>query len=103
MKLIYFDSVLHGQSYLIILFGIDCLLIVLLKKQVLIFPKIHIVYFAKRQWRRSSNGLSCSDIFEIYIIDTQMLEAINYIRNASKKKVVIDKIITYFNNAGALN
>ena len=47
--------------------------------------------------------IKCSDIFEIYIIDTQMLEAINYIRNASKKKVVIDKIITYFNNAGALN
>ena len=36
-------------------------------------------------------------------MDTQMLEAINYIRNVSKKKVTIDKIITYLNNAGASN
>ena len=34
-------------------------------------------------------------------MDTQMLEAINYIRNVSKKKVTIDRIVTYFNNAGA--
>ena len=32
-----------------------------------------------------------------------MLEAINYIRNVSKKKVTIDKIVTYLNNAGASN
>ena len=30
-----------------------------------------------------------------------MLEAINYIRNVSKKKVTIDRIVTYLNNAGA--
>ena len=32
-----------------------------------------------------------------------MLEAINYIRNVSKKKVTIDRIVTYLNNAGASN
>ena len=32
-----------------------------------------------------------------------MLEAINYNRNVSKKKVTIDKIVTYLNNAGASN
>ena len=32
-----------------------------------------------------------------------MLEAISYFRNVSKKKVTIDKIVTYFNNAGASN
>ena len=32
-----------------------------------------------------------------------MLEAINYIRNVSKKKVTIDKIVTYLINAGASN
>ena len=36
-------------------------------------------------------------------MDTQMLEAISYIRNVSKKKVTIDKIVTYLNNAGASN
>ena len=36
-------------------------------------------------------------------MDTQMLEAINYIRNVSKKKVTIDRIVTYLNNAGASN
>ena len=36
-------------------------------------------------------------------MDTQFLEAINYIRNISKKKVVIDKIVIYLNNAGASN
>ena len=36
-------------------------------------------------------------------MDTQMLEAINYIRNVSKKKVTIDRIFTYLNNAGASN
>ena len=34
-------------------------------------------------------------------MDTQMLEAINYIRKVSKKKVKIHKIITYLNDAGA--
>ena len=32
-----------------------------------------------------------------------MLEAINYIRNISKRKVTIDKIVTYLNHAGASN
>ena len=32
-----------------------------------------------------------------------MLEAIGYIRKVSKKKVTIDKIVTYLNNAGASN
>ena len=50
-----------------------------------------------------SFDISYSDIFEIYIMDTQMLEAINYIRNVSKKKVTIDKIVTYLNNASASN
>ena len=36
-------------------------------------------------------------------MDTQMLEPINYIRNVSKKKVIIDRIVTYLNNAGASN
>ena len=34
-------------------------------------------------------------------MDTQILEAINYIRNVSKKKVTIDRIVTYLNNTGA--
>ena len=42
-------------------------------------------------------------MFEIYITDTQMLEAINYIRHVNKKKVTIDKIVTYLNNAGGPN
>ena len=32
-----------------------------------------------------------------------MLEATNYIRNISKKKVTIDEIVTYLNNVGASN
>ena len=36
-------------------------------------------------------------------MDSQLLEAINYIRNISKTKVIIDKIVTYLNNAGASN
>ena len=32
-------------------------------------------------------------------MDTQMLEAINYIRNVSKKKVTIDRIVTYVKGA----
>ena len=32
-----------------------------------------------------------------------MLEAVNYIRNVSKKKVTIDRIVTYLNDAGASN
>ena len=32
-----------------------------------------------------------------------MLEAISYVRNVSKKKVAIDRIVTYLNNAGASN
>ena len=32
-----------------------------------------------------------------------MLEAISYIRNVSKKKVKIDRTVTYLNNAGASN
>ena len=32
-----------------------------------------------------------------------MLEAISYIRNVSKKKVTVDRIVTYLNNAGASN
>ena len=35
------------------------------------------------------------------MMDNQMLEAINYIRNVSKKKVTIDRVVTYLNNAGA--
>ena len=34
-------------------------------------------------------------------MDTQMLEGINYIRNVSKRKMAIDKIATYLNNAVA--
>ena len=34
-------------------------------------------------------------------MDTQILEAINFIRNVSKKKETVDKIVTYLNNAGA--
>ena len=37
-------------------------------------------------------------------MDTQMLEAVSYIRNVSKKKVMtVDRIVTYLNNAGASN
>ena len=36
-------------------------------------------------------------------MNTQMLEAINYIKNVSKKKVTIDRIVTYLKNAGASN
>ena len=36
-------------------------------------------------------------------MDTQILEAINYIRNVSKKKVTIDRIVTYLNNTGVSN
>ena len=36
-------------------------------------------------------------------MDTQMLEAIDHIRNVSKKKVTIDRIVTYLINAGASN
>ena len=36
-------------------------------------------------------------------MDTQILEAINYVRNVSKKKVTVDKIATYLNNVGASN
>ena len=36
-------------------------------------------------------------------MDTQILEAINYIRNVSNKKVTVDRIVTYLNNAGASN
>ena len=36
-------------------------------------------------------------------MDTQMFEAINYIRNGNKTKVTIDEIVTYLNNAGASN
>ena len=63
-----------------------------------------------------SFDISYSEIFEIYMdtmyynglqwtitMDTQMLEAINFIRNVSKKKVTIDKIVTYLINAGASN
>ena len=48
-------------------------------------------------------NISYIHIFEIYITDTQMLEAINYIRNVSKKKVTIDKIAFFLNNAGESN
>ena len=94
-----------GHSCLILLFRIDCVFIMLFTKQVFIFPKIHIVYFTKHQRGRfiKSFDISYSDIFEIYIMDTQMLEAINYIRNVSKKKVTMDRILTYLNNAGASN
>ena len=34
---------------------------------------------------------------------TQILQAINYIRHVSKKKVTIDKIVTYLNSAGVSN
>ena len=36
-------------------------------------------------------------------MDTQILEAIKYVRKVSKKKVAVDKIVTYLNNAGASN
>ena len=36
-------------------------------------------------------------------METQMLEAIINIRNVSKKKVTIGRIVTYLNNAGAWN
>ena len=36
-------------------------------------------------------------------MDTQILEAINYIRNGNKTKLAIDEIVTYLNNAGASN
>ena len=36
-------------------------------------------------------------------MDTQILEAIKYVRKVSKKKVTVDKIVTYLNNAGASN
>ena len=36
-------------------------------------------------------------------MDPQMLEAMNYIRNVSKKKFTIDRIVTYLNNASASN
>ena len=36
-------------------------------------------------------------------MDTQMLQAISYIRNVSKEKVTIDKVVTYLNNVGTSN
>ena len=36
-------------------------------------------------------------------MDAQMSEAINYVRNVRKEKKTKDKIVTYFNNAGASN
>ena len=36
-------------------------------------------------------------------MDTQMLQAISYIRNVTKEKVTIDKVVTYLNNVGASN
>ena len=36
-------------------------------------------------------------------MDAQMSEAINYVRNVRKEKKTTDKIVTYFNNAGASN
>ena len=36
-------------------------------------------------------------------MDTQMLEVINYIRNVNKKKVTIDRIVTYVKNAVVSN
>ena len=36
-------------------------------------------------------------------MDTQMVEAINYIRNGNKAKVTIDEIVTYLNKAAASN
>ena len=36
-------------------------------------------------------------------MDTQMLEAINYVRNVSKEKVTPEKIVTYLSNAGTSN
>ena len=57
VKLIYFDSVLCGDSYLILLFGIDCLFILLFTKQIFIFPKIYIVYFTTHRQTRLSNHL----------------------------------------------
>ena len=57
VKPIYFDSVMCWHSYLLLLFGIDCLFIVLFTKHVFIFPKIYIIYFTKHQRKRSSNYL----------------------------------------------
>ena len=56
-----------------------------------------------RQLKTSYFDFSYSDFFENYIMDTQILEAINYIRDKSKKKVTINEIVTYLSNAGASN
>ena len=47
--------------------------------------------------------ISYSDLFEIYVIDIQILGAMNYIRNIRKKKVALDKIVPNLNNAGTSN
>ena len=36
-------------------------------------------------------------------MDTQILEAINYIRNVSKNKVKRDTVVTYLNESAASN
>ena len=86
---------------------LNSILIVLFTKQLFIFPrfiliillntnvddhqievtlsfKFHDIY---HQLKINEFDISCSDLFEIYITDTQMLDAINYIGNMSKKKV----------------
>ena len=36
-------------------------------------------------------------------MNTQMLEVIDYIKNVNKKKVTVDKIVTWLNNAAPSN
>ena len=50
-----------------------------------------------------SFDISYSDLLEIYIMNTQMLEVIDYIKNVNKKKVTVDKIVTWLNNAAPSN
>ena len=89
------NYILWSQKFCVdtysLLFGIDCLFIMLFTKQVFVFPKLYIVYFTKHQRRKSSNRLI---LVIFYIMDTQMLAAINYIINVSNMKV---------NNAGESN
>ena len=51
--------------------------------------KFHDIY---HQLKINEFDISCSDLFEIYITDTQMLDVVNYIRNISTKKVTYIKL-----------
>ena len=52
------------------------------------FSKFYVVYLTKHQWRRSNHLILVTMTCEIYIMDTQILEKINYIRNVSKKPIL---------------